>query len=466
MMSRECAALSDIYFSSDDSSSSEEDEKVKHKPGDLTDLCLMGKSARHISNSDSDVSDDLSPDDLSLRIVEFENALCNQDKLFCKIFHETKKLTLELKSASSKIASLRSTHDDMSAKLCDYTMIMVNYADLWLVNSHVASLLDGTRLELRELKARSRLLGACTSYPMIRTDLEASTIEIKDLKHRLDHASRYTVLTPPCLVCGSLKGKLFHATKENTELKQEVAYLTARLEKTILSEKMIEKDFSRVEESASKSTYKLGVGFQRCGDKGEKSDPKFIPSSTYHQEEKTIKSTKAYYPSNPKPSFNPKREVRKETPTRERKFLCAYFMAVLVTRMSFASGVKELRRCVLIMLETHVVMSPLIFCLVLILVFRLTLTLVLHLALLLVPCLVSLMDLTIAHMVLVHKRTDLNLDALVMAHVLIVVIVFRVGLVFLLEGLTLTLSRDTWSVHIFSVVAHVPLGQMVRCKGL
>jgi hypothetical protein len=45
-------------------------------------------------------------------------------------------------------------------------------------------------------------------------------------------------------VCGSLKGKLFHATKENTELKQEVAYLTACLEKTVLSDKMIEADLS------------------------------------------------------------------------------------------------------------------------------------------------------------------------------------------------------------------------------
>jgi hypothetical protein len=35
-------------------------------------------------------------------------------------------------------------------------------------------------------------------------------------------------------------------------------------EKTILSEKMIEEDLSRVEESAIKSTYKLGVGFERC----------------------------------------------------------------------------------------------------------------------------------------------------------------------------------------------------------
>jgi hypothetical protein len=40
--------------------------------------------------------------------------------------------------------------------------------------------------------------------------------------------------------------------------------LTAYLEKTKLSEKMIEHDLSRVEESATKSTYKLGVDFERC----------------------------------------------------------------------------------------------------------------------------------------------------------------------------------------------------------
>jgi hypothetical protein len=80
-----------------------------------------------------------------------------------------------------------------------------------------------------------------------------------------------------------------------------------------------------VEESATKFTYKLGVGFERCEDKGKKIAPKFIPSSTYHQEEKIIKSTKSHYPSNPKPSFNPKREVRKETPKpREEVFVCMF----------------------------------------------------------------------------------------------------------------------------------------------
>jgi hypothetical protein len=172
MMSRACAALSDLDFSSDDSSSSEEDEKPKRKTGDFTGLCLMGKSLWHISDSDSDVSDDSSPESLFFRVVELENALCNQDKLLCKIFHENKKLNLELESASSKIATLQSAYDDTSAKPCNNCkMIMVNYADLWLVHSHVASLLDSARVELRELKAHSTLLGACTTCPLLKSGL-------------------------------------------------------------------------------------------------------------------------------------------------------------------------------------------------------------------------------------------------------------------------------------------------------
>jgi hypothetical protein len=61
-------------------------------------------------------------------------------------------------------------------------------------------------------------------------------------------------LSRPCEACVSLKGKLLHAAKENIELQQEVAYLAACLEKTALSEKMIEEDLSWVEESATKST--------------------------------------------------------------------------------------------------------------------------------------------------------------------------------------------------------------------
>jgi hypothetical protein len=185
--------------------------------------------------------------------------------------------------------------------------------------------LKGAKLELKELKARSSLLGACTSCPMLKSNLEVCSIEIKELKQRLDHSSRYMVFSPPSEVCRSLKGKVLHATNENSELKQEVAYLSTCLERTKQSEKMIEDDLSQVEDSATKSAYKLGVGFERCEDKKKKSAPKFVPSSNYHKEEEALKPTKTHYPSNPKPSFNPKRGVKKNTTKpSEEVYICMF----------------------------------------------------------------------------------------------------------------------------------------------
>jgi hypothetical protein len=125
-------------------------------------------------------------------------------------------------------------------------------------------------------------------------------------------------------------------------------------------------------------------------------------------------------------------------------------VAVLATWMSFASIVMESRRGALILLETHIVMGSLIF----------------HLVLILALHLISFMDITITHMVVAHERTSLYLDALVMTHVPIMVIVSYVGMVFLLEGLTLALSPDTRTINIFSIVVHIPLVQMVGCKRL
>jgi hypothetical protein len=165
--------------------------------------------------------DDLSLENLFLRVAELENALCNQDKLPCNVFRENKRLNLELKNSFSEITSLLSMHDDMSVKPCENCkMIMVNYADLWIVHTQIASQLKDAKLELRELKAYSMLLGACTSCPLLKSDLEASSSKIKELKHKLDHSSCYSVLSSPCEICGPLKGKLFHPTKENTKLKQ------------------------------------------------------------------------------------------------------------------------------------------------------------------------------------------------------------------------------------------------------
>jgi hypothetical protein len=91
-MSQACAALSNFDFSSDDSSNSEEDEKVKCKKGDFTGLCLMtkGGSSWNVSDSDSDVSEDLSFENVSLKVIKLENALGNKDKLLCKVSMKTR----------------------------------------------------------------------------------------------------------------------------------------------------------------------------------------------------------------------------------------------------------------------------------------------------------------------------------------------------------------------------------------
>jgi hypothetical protein len=70
-----------------------------------------------------------------------------------------------------------------------------------------------------------------------------------------------------------------------------------------------------------------------------------------------------------------------------------------------------------------------------------------------------LMNLIIAHMILVHERTALSLDDLVMAHVLIVVIVSRVGFHTHFEPRHLDSSR-------FPIMVLIPLVQTAMCKRL
>jgi hypothetical protein len=180
---------------SEGSSSLEEDEKIKYKKGDFTGLCLMGKSSWN--DSDSDGSDDLSFESLSSKVVELENALCNQDKLLCKVFRENKKLNLKLENSFAEIASFQSMHDDMSAQPCkNCNMIMVNYADLWIVHTQIASQLKGAKLELKELKAHSLLLGACLECSKFKLELDARSLKVKKLETKLLEKPHVSVTSP------------------------------------------------------------------------------------------------------------------------------------------------------------------------------------------------------------------------------------------------------------------------------
>jgi hypothetical protein len=75
-------------------------------------------------------------------------------------------------------------------------------------------------------------------------------------------------------------------------------------------------------------------------------------------------------------------------------------------------------------------------------------------------------------MILVHERTALSLDALVTAHVLVVMIVSRVAQVFLQEGPSPTLSGPRFSCHgsrptrssdEVQRMVKTPSGRMVKC---
>jgi hypothetical protein len=191
-----------------------------------------------------------------------------------------------------------------------------------------------------------------------------------------------------------------------------------------LSEKIIEDDLSRVEESATKSTYKLGIGLEICEGKGENSAPKFVPSSNYHKEEESLKPTKTHYPSNSKPSFNPKRGVMKNTlnPSVEVYICIFYGRGDHLNEFCFRCKRMEKRHVNYARNSYHDEFIN--FCLTFFLVFRI----------------VFLMELTIAHMVLVHERVVLSQDAFMSSHAFILVFVPCVGMIFSLEVSILTMS--------------------------
>jgi low temperature requirement protein LtrA len=144
-------------------------------------------------------------------VHKLEDTLCSQYMLLCRAFHENKHLNLTMQNSLAEIASLQSMHNDMSAQPCENcNMIMVNYVGLWIVHTQFS------KLELKELKSCSLLLGACLECPKLNLELDAHSLKVKELETKLLENPRVSVTSPPCEVCGTLKGKLLHSTKENS----------------------------------------------------------------------------------------------------------------------------------------------------------------------------------------------------------------------------------------------------------
>jgi hypothetical protein len=106
--------------------------------------------------------------------------------------------------------------------------------------------------------------------------------------------------------------------------------LTARLEKTVLSEKMIEEDLSWVEESATMSTYRLGVGFERCEKMRRVLLSLFLAPATIKKRKHSNQPKPITHPIQSHPSTQREKQGKKSL-SQERKLLFACFVAVLVT---------------------------------------------------------------------------------------------------------------------------------------
>jgi hypothetical protein len=215
---------------------------------------------------------------------------------------------------------------------------------------------------------------------------------------------------------------------------------------------MIEKDLSRVDECVTHSIHKLGLGYERCENKGEIST-KFVHNSTYKDEGETLKANQIPYPPNPKSSFNPKR-AQKQTTNPSMSNLDGVYTCMFcghvghLDEFCFWRKRMEKRRVDDARNSYHneFIDFP--------------------------PLISSRAPSHFSHgpnhhsYILVHERVALFLDALVLTHVLIVVLVPHVGTVLPLEVPIITLSQVTLMVHAFLVVVHVPLAQIVKYKSL
>jgi hypothetical protein len=166
---------------------------------------------------------------MSAKVVEHNEKSANLEKVRqnCDVTnacHENNYFKANLDCSHIDVSLPKSLHNDMSDKDCDFCLVvMEDLAKLWVVHAQVASRLESTICELNELKARPYLLGACLECPKLKLELDARSLNVKKLETKLLEKSHVSVSSSSCEGCVSLKGKLVHATNENTKLLQDVA---------------------------------------------------------------------------------------------------------------------------------------------------------------------------------------------------------------------------------------------------
>jgi hypothetical protein len=215
-------------------------------------------------------------DDISAKLVEHNEKSANFEKVIamrqnCDLLdacRENNYFKAKLDGSHIDVSPLKSLHNDMSDNDYDFCIVVMDdLSKLRNVHAQVAGQLESTICELDKLKARPSLLGTCLECPKLKLELDACPLNVQKLETELLEKSHVSVTSSPCEICVSLKGKLVLPTNENTMLVQDVAYLTSRLERTKLSEKMSEEDLSWHDECVTRSIHKLGLGYERREDR-------------------------------------------------------------------------------------------------------------------------------------------------------------------------------------------------------
>jgi hypothetical protein len=177
-------------------------------------------------------------DDMSTKVVEHNEKSANLEKVrqncdLVDAYHENNYFKANLDGSHIDVSPPKSLHNDMSDKDCGFCLVvMEDLAKLRVVHAQVASRLESTICEVNELKARPSLLDACLECPNLKFQLDARSLNVKKLETKLLEKSHVSVSSSSCEDCVFLKGKLVHATNENTMLVQDVSYLTSRFERT------------------------------------------------------------------------------------------------------------------------------------------------------------------------------------------------------------------------------------------
>jgi hypothetical protein len=177
---------------------------------------------------------------------------------------------------------------------------------------------------------------------------------------------------------------------------------------------------------------------------------KFVPSSNYHKEEEALKPIKTHYSSNPKPSFNPKIGVKKNTPNPSEEVYICMFCGRVGHSDEFCFQCKRMDKWRVDYARNPYHDEFINF----------------------LPHISSCAPSRFSHGPNHHSYAFGSQDNGLVPRCYGVDpwshhgVHPQVGMVLPLEVSILTLSQVALMVHAFSIVVHVPLTQMVRCKRL